>query len=307
MIYLTMVFIFVFCAVYSYYYQAPALGKKLGLKKGLINTKRNYSDFEFSFLSKLNYFKNLSLYASNNGAYVTTGHIGFVAVISTVIGFILATIIFRSLTLSVVFTSIVFLLVPLIYMHLLVGRQREKISAQLGGVLLPLTSSLRAGKTIVESIKAAGNEVPPPLGTELIKVYNAVKHGGEDLNSALKKMLIRSGNHYMLQKIIFAITITRTTGGNVAKALDGIGRMIDDELYTQEFAKSHSAHGKMIAIVFNAVVFFVVFNMNKVMPGAAAEYFFSSFRGQAILFICIMAIIGGWIMIFRMLSRVFDL
>jgi len=307
MLHLTLFIVCGVLTVWTYFHKPLTLGDKLRIKEEEnLFTAPDFFGLELPFLSKVNYFKELSNYAERHGAYTSAGHIAFVAFSLSVAAFILVLLLVRNIFLAVVGAVAVLFLGGRLYTSWFIGRQRELISSQMGDALLSLTSSVRAGKILLEAIKITGEDLPDPLGSEFTRVYEAVCHGAEDLTSALQKMLKRTGNHHMLEKVVYAMTTVRQTGGNIARALEGVGKMLDNEIHTKEFAKAHSSHGKMVALVFNLVFALILFNTNRVMPGAAAEYFLASFGKQVLLFVCLAAIVLGWILIFRLLNSVFD-
>lgn len=302
MVYLFLFFLCICCGGYYCIIRQTPLGDKLGIKE----LPKHKLQAPSSPIVRLNYFKRLVGYASDRGAIVQESHISLLAIVSATLVFIASVTGFRSVILASIATAVAFFGIPRLYTWHTVNKQREKISEQLGETIMSLTSALRAGKTLVEAIGTVGDDIPAPLGSEFQKVYDTVKHGGEELGSALNKMLARTGNHYILFKLVLAIIITRQTGGNIAGALDGVGRMVENERFTQEFAKSHSSHGKMVAVVFNLIIIGVVFNMARSMSGSFTDFFLSDIQGRLLLFGCITVIIFGWLVIYRMLSTVFD-
>ncbi len=304
MIYIFLFFLCLCCAVYYRFVPQTTLGDKLGIKEQPERFKLQAPNLPSV---KLNYFYQLVSNAADNGAVIQTGHVSLIAIASAIFTFVAAAFGFRSVILAAITATVAFFVVPKLYAIHSINAQREKITEQLSDAILSLTSALRAGKTLVDAIGTAAEDIPAPLGAEFRKVYDSVKHGGEELSSALNKMLVRSGNHYILMKLIFAINITRQTGGNIAAALEGVGMMIENERFTQEFAKSHSSHGKMVAIVFNLIVLFVTVNIARTTGGAFAEFFLSDMKGRIMLFGCIAIIISGWFVIYRMLSTIFDI
>ena len=257
-------------------------------------------------LSNLNYFKGLTDTGTKNGINIAAGQLAVSSLVAAGPGFVVSIVVFQSLFFAAITAAILFFGAPKAYLWHMTNRQRDKIFHQLSGALLSMTSALRAGRTLIDAIGIAAGDTPAPLGGELQKVFDAVRHGGEELSSALGKMLIRTGNHYIIKKLVLAITITRQTGGNISSALEGVVEMIDNEKFTREFAQSHSSHGRMVAIVFNIIILTVAGNMTRIMPGAFSEFFFSDFRGRLILFGCVATVTGSWIVIHRMLSTIFD-
>lgn len=287
--------------MYFYIVKPASLGRKLGIKEEQKIIRHN---LEISCLGKLKYFIRLSRNIGNKGAYAAPSHLGFISLIISLAAFVVSLLILRNVFLALVASGVSFFAGSHLYAEYLVQRQRNKISKQINEVIFSLTSTLRAGKTLVEAINACSEDLPAPLGPELTKVYTAVKHGGEDLDTALKKMLERLGNHHIIQKVVLSIIVSRQTGGNVSTALEEIGMMVDDELYTKEFAKSHSSHGRMVAVTFNLVMILVAINMNRMFHSAFTDYFLSNIKGQLLLFGCLGAIVLGWIIIHRVLANV---
>lgn len=260
---------------------------------------------KMELLSNLNYFKKLAAYAEQGGAFIPPGKLGFIALSSAGAAF-LVVLAFMNISIALFSSLLMFLGVPFLLVSWKKGKLYREINKQLPGVLFSLSSSLKSGNTLVESMKIVGNDFASPLGPELRQVYELVSHGGGHLDVALAKSLKRLGNHPMLKKVFMAVNVSRQTGGNISLALDGVNKMVKDGVYAESLARSHSTQGKLAAVAFNLVPVFAVVAMESLTPGVVADYFFGSFKGQVLLFVSLSLIISAWIAVFFVLRKAFD-
>lgn len=287
-----------------WFYRKPplSLGDKLGLKKPVKVKARR----EAALLGKMRYFDGLSRSAATSGVLLSPGQIAYPALLAAAIGLIVSFVVFRSIGFALAAAALLFFVYPRWHIWRMTNAHKKTITMQLAGALLSMTAALRAGRTLIDAVGSAAADTPAPLGTELQKAYDSVRHGGEDLPTALEKMLARTGNHYIVEKLVLAVNLTRQAGGNIAAALEGVAEMVDNERYTLEFASSRASHGRMVAVVFNIILLAVSLNMMRLMPGAFTQTFLADFQGRVILFVSIAAVIFGWYLIHRLLSSAFE-
>ncbi len=293
-------------SLYFYFQPQRTIADLLRIKEN--KKKRDFSKFKNTeTLSGLRYFKNASEKAFVYGISISPGRIGFITLATTSTFVILSLVLFQSIFFPTLIGCFVFVITPKILLFYLYGKLHKSINEQLPKILFTISGALKSGSTLIDAIGLSGKETGSPLGPELNTIYESIKYGGESIDRAFSKSLKRLGNHHMIKRIYMAIQITRITGGNVSLTLDGVSKMVNDEIYTESLSRSYSTQGKIAALAFNIVPVFAVITTEMTTPGTFEQYFYSSTQGQFMLFISVFLVLLGWIAIFYILKRTFDI
>ncbi len=147
--------------------------------------------------------------------------------LSILLFFLLARLIFGSLLLGMVFGVIGFF-VPRIYVNLRKNRRLHAFNDQLGDSITLLANSLRSGFSIVQSMETVSQQLPNPIGGEFHRVTQEIAlglHYEEALNNMLRRVQSED-----LDLMITAINIQGKVGGNLAEILDTIGHTIRERV-----------------------------------------------------------------------------
>jgi len=109
-----------------------------------------------------------------------------------------------------------------------VARRRERrknaIEKQLPEALTAVAKSLRAGSGLLQALKYAAAETPPPLGAELQQALHDLELGG-DTQLAFEGLIERTESSD-LAIVSTAIMIQRTVGGNLSEILTNVTKTI---------------------------------------------------------------------------------
>lgn len=139
-------------------------------------------------------------------------------------------------------------------------KQRErKFLQQLGDGVMMMASGLRAGYSMMQTLKMVSREMPLPLSDEVHRVTMEVGIGipiEEALNHLLQR--IKSTD---LELMVIAMNVQREVGGNLAEILDTIGATIRErqELYGE--VRTLTAQGRISAYVITGLPVLVLVAM----------------------------------------------
>lgn len=114
-----------------------------------------------------------------------------------------------------------------------------------------LSRAMRAGHAFQTALGTAGEEVPPPVGEELKKVFDQ-QNFGLPLNDALKELTERIPL-VDVKFFVTAIAIQRESGGNLAEILDNLAHVVRERFKVQRQVRTHTAHGRFTGFVLLAL------------------------------------------------------
>jgi tight adherence protein B len=97
------------------------------------------------------------------------------------------------------------------------SRERKRFEAQLPDTLNLISTSLRAGYSMLQSVEAVANEASEPTGREFKRAINETRLGRSPVD-ALKDVAERMGSQDF-DWAVLAISIQREVGGNLAEVL----------------------------------------------------------------------------------------
>ncbi|AWH93390.1 type II secretion system F family protein [Dietzia lutea] len=148
------------------------------------------------------------------------------------------------------------LLVPLGAVGLLkvlAARRRAAFADQLDDSLQLMSSSLRAGHSMLQALASVAREAEEPTSEEFARIINETRVG-RDLGSALEETATRMGSQDFVW-VTQAIAINREVGGNLAEVLDAVGHTIRERNQIRRQVKALAAEGKLSAYVLMALPF----------------------------------------------------
>ncbi|TFV51926.1 type II secretion system F family protein [Blastococcus sp. TF02A_35] len=172
------------------------------------------------------------------------------------------------------------------------GRRRAAFADQLGDSLQLMSSSLRAGHSLLRAVDAVSTDASAPTSEEFARIINETRVG-RDLGDALDEVAQRMGSDDFTW-VAQAITIHREVGGNLAEVLDAVGDTIRERAAIRGQVKALSAEGKLSAVVLMALPFGVFGFIWMSNPGYVAG-FTESLMGYAMLgTAAVMLAVGGF-------------
>ena len=137
------------------------------------------------------------------------------------------------------------------------GRRTARIEQQLPQALHLQASALRAGHSLVRSLRVVATEVKLPLADEVAALVREIDLG-EQLETALRNFGDRNSSRD-IDLWLTALQVHRMTGGNLATTIDSLASRLRERSNLRGELRSLTAQGRLsgIVVAFAPLVFFV--------------------------------------------------
>lgn len=139
--------------------------------------------------------------------------------------------------------------------NVVASRERKKFESQLPDTLNLISTSLRAGYSMLQSVEAVANEASDPTGREFKRAINETRLGRSPVDS-LKDVGERMGSQDF-DWAVLAISIQREVGGNLAEVLQTAADTMLQRNRLRREMRALTAEGRISAIVLSALPFFL--------------------------------------------------
>lgn len=123
------------------------------------------------------------------------------------------------------------------------SQRSQRVSTQLGDVLMTLGNGLRAGHSLMQALDNAATQSAEPLGPEIARLLREVA-GGIPMEEALQRLLARTANPD-LELLVTAVLVQREVGGNLAEILDKIASTIRSRVAVQNHLRVITAQSRL--------------------------------------------------------------
>ena len=165
------------------------------------------------------------------------------AVITLSMGIYLLT---KNLLLTLVLVMVI-ILAPFILLNFKASIRVKKLNEQLPDTLQLISSSLKAGYSLNQSINMIIDETSPPISDEFKIVLSEIRMGLPE-KDALERMAKRI-NSELFDWTALAVSIQSEVGGNLAEVMDTISETIRDRERTLRQIKALTAEGRISAYI----------------------------------------------------------
>lgn len=154
--------------------------------------------------------------------------------------------------------AVIGLVVPFIIVRRLEIIRRQKFATQLVDGLMLLSSSLKAGLSLLQSFEALVEEMPAPISQEFSLVIRQIQIGvslDQALLSLKKRMRVDE-----LDMVVTAIMVGRETGGNLTEIFTQVARTIQERNKIIGRVNALCIQGKLQGIIMSVLpILFGVF------------------------------------------------
>ena len=170
------------------------------------------------------------------------------------------------------------------------SRKRKKsIENDMLRAIIIMNNAFKAGKSTIQAVEIASNELPEPINMEFKKMYRDMKYGlsTEIVFDRFAKRINIEEARYLSS----SLTILNKTGGNIVNVFSSIEKTLFDKKKLKEELKNSTASSNavvklllLVPFIFVAVIYFI-----------SPDYFsplFSSTIGYIILIIIVLMFIG---------------
>ncbi|MFC7431459.1 MULTISPECIES: type II secretion system F family protein [unclassified Agrococcus] len=172
-----------------------------------------------------------------------------------------------------------------------IAKRRKAFAGQLGSTMQLMSSSLRAGQSMMQALQSVARESDEPTAGELTRVVNETRVGRPIVDS-LEEAADR------MESVDFrwatqAIAINREVGGSLSDVLDGVAGTIRERDQIRRHVSALSAEGRLSAVILMGlpvvVALFLVFtNASYLSP------FVEHPLGPILLGLCgLLMLVGG--------------
>lgn len=178
-----------------------------------------------------------------------------ISIVIMFLAFLVTLIMTRMNLLVSAIMGVVGLLVPRIVLNYYMKKRRKTFEAQFVQGLEYLSSSVRAGLSLVQALEALVENSAPPLSQEfdlLLREYRI----GIPLNEAMQS-LARRVNSDELNLMVYSVIITRELGGDVSEIFEHLADVIRERHRVMERIDTLTAQGRLQAMVCGAIPFFL--------------------------------------------------
>jgi tight adherence protein B len=158
-------------------------------------------------------------------------------------------------TIAGVIAFAVFLLISFFLIRFAGGREKRKFENQLPDTLTLMSTSLRAGYSLLQATEAVSSESPDPTAREFGRAI-AEARLGISVTDALQAVVDRTQSKDF-EWAVMAIEIQREVGGNLAEVLQTVGDTMRARNRLKGEIRALTAEGRISAFVLGSLPFFM--------------------------------------------------
>ncbi len=152
------------------------------------------------------------------------------------------------------------------------GRQRQgRFQRQLVDGLMVLSSSLKAGLSMLQALEVLVEEMPAPIAQEFSLVLKETKMG-VSLNEALERLKRRMPSEDLML-VVTAIVVARETGGDVTAVFSKLIETIRERQKFKERIKTLTVIPRVQAIIMAVLPIAFAFFTAQMSPGYFKPFF----------------------------------
>jgi tight adherence protein B len=193
----------------------------------------------------------------SSGAFLTTCFAGFIGV-AAIFGQLTA------LPTALLLGFVLCLVVPIMAVRLQRTQRVNDLVKQLPDALDMMARGLKVGHPLNTSLASVAKEMPDPIGTEFGIVVDQVSFG-DDLTDAFNEFADRI-NQEDIHYLSTAISIQHGTGGDLARILNVLAKVIRDRMTMRRKIKAISAEGRLSAAILSVVPVIIFVGLNVMSP-----------------------------------------
>ncbi|WP_286952914.1 MULTISPECIES: type II secretion system F family protein [Aminobacterium] len=194
---------------------------------------------------------------------------------------------------------VVAIIVPVIIARVRKQRRLQRFERQIPPMLDMVSSGLRAGFSFLQSLQNAGAQIEAPLGDTLQQVVAEISLG-LDLEDVLNRWVERVGS-LDLELAVTSILIQREIGGNLAKILENIARVMRDRQDVAAQMKALTSQGRLEGLIISLLPVAMAIIINLLSPGYMTPLFTTP-TGQMMLGVAIFFAFLGILVIQRIVK-----
>ncbi len=225
--------------------------------------------------------------AMSSGAFLTTCFAGFVAV----------AVLFSQVTNpfgAIVFAFVLCLIVPIMAVRLQRTQRVNDLVRQLPDALEMMARGLKVGHPLNASLASVANEMNDPIATEFGIIVDQVSFG-DDLTDAFNEFADRL-NQEDVHYLSTAVAIQHGTGGDLARILNTLAKVIRDRSTMRRKIKAISAEGRLSAAILSVVPVIIFVGLNVMSPKYYGDIADEPLAGPLVFIVATLVILNAIIL-----------
>jgi tight adherence protein B len=189
--------------------------------------------------------------------------------------------------------------VPMLIVGVARKRRLERMTKQLPEALDLMARGLKVGHPLSVTIGSVASEMPDPIGTEFGIVQDQVSYG-DTIVDALADMADRLDIEDV-RYLAVSVGIQHGTGGNLARVLQVLSKVIRDRAMMRKKIKAISAEGRFSALILSALPFGIFGMISLTTPSYYGDVWADPLFLPAMLAILTLVAVQA-VILFRMVS-----
>lgn len=171
---------------------------------------------------------------------------------------------FFPLTLTIPLAVLLFGVLPLLALRMRAQKRIEALTRQLPDALDLMSRGLRVGHPLNTTMASVANEMSDPVASEFGVMVDQISYGDE-LVDAFRDLADRIGTEDA-RFLAVSVAIQHGTGGDLARMLSTLARVIRDRLSMRRKIKAISAEGRLSAAFLSCIPVVIVVAMTLLVP-----------------------------------------
>lgn len=176
------------------------------------------------------------------------------------------------------------LIVPLMVLKGLAQQRLEKLVQQMPDALDLMARGLKVGNPLNVTVRSVATDMPDPIGSEFGLITDQVSYG-DDIATAFDDFALRTGLEDA-RYLAVTIGIQHGTGGNLARILQVLSKVIRDRAMMRKKIHAISAEGRLSALILSLLPFGIFAMIMGTTPSFYADVWndplFLPFAGTAV-------------------------
>ena len=159
---------------------------------------------------------------------------------------------------------LLFIVTPRLALKVTATRRLDELTRQLPDALDLMARGLRVGHPLNTTMTSVAREMADPVASEFGVMVDQIAYG-DDLVDAFRDLADRIGTEDA-RFLSVSIAIQHGTGGDLARMLATLARVIRDRLTMRRKIKAISAEGRLSAIILSLIPLIIIAAMTILVP-----------------------------------------
>ena len=166
--------------------------------------------------------------------------------------------------LALVAAFIAAIAVPFLLLVGLKDARQQKLAMQLPDALDLMSRAMKVGHPVSVTVSAVATDMPDPIGSEFGIIHDQISYG-DDIATAFRDFAERVGTEDA-NYLAVSVGIQHGTGGNLARILDVLSKVIRDRYTMKKKIKAISAEGRLSALILSVLPAMIFGSIHMTTP-----------------------------------------